>query len=93
MKKKILEKADEKSWFEIVFPKTDFPFKQVLSMFVIYYIITWLIKTIQITNPGNIAQISISIVTLWVIFSWIVWLLRDTDIVEWEKIKWKKKYK
>ena len=80
-KKKQLE--DDESWMEYLFPNVDLPFKQILAMFITYYIITWLIEIIGGFPPGGFFQILMSFVILWVTLTWVVWNIKPLNI------KWK----
>ncbi len=78
MKKKKEEKKDQ-SWFEMFFPQTDILFKNLISLFIVYYTITWLIKVIQITS-SNSNNIVLPLTILWVISYWIIYNIRQMNL-------------
>ncbi len=70
--KKIKRKEEEFSWYKDIFPESNVLFKDILSILITYYILTFLIKIIQ-TIHGDYSQFAVSLVILWVVLSFIVY--------------------
>ena len=71
MKKKKETKEEESNLIDFIFPETDILFKNVLSVFITYYILDILFKILQIQN-GIWGKFFISILILWTVMSFCV---------------------
>ena len=78
------KKEEESGWFDFIFPETDILFKNVLSIFIIFYILDVLLSVIQFTN-SKFAQLGISLLILWTVLSFVVHHLRQ--ILDFNKFK------
>ncbi len=97
MEKKKKAKEEEKSnWFDFIFPKSDVLFKHVLSIFITYYVLTWLFEILQYFS-GGWSQFVMSLTILWVVSSFVVYHLRQIDLntikKNFENIKWKNNHR
>ena len=62
-----------------IFPEANVLFKDILSIFITYYVLIFMIKIIQTMNGGVYIQFVMSLVTLWVVISFILYHIRKVN--------------
>ena len=82
MTKKKEEK--EMSVLDFIFPESDVLFKNVLSIFITYYILSWLVKILQ-SQDRFIIQLTISLITIYVVLTFLMFHLRQA--IDFNKFK------